>query len=71
MKCAFNPCGEVNHLPIKLTTATSESHFCGLTHLIGYLVQHMSESGLAQAVAVIKTPAGRKALAGYLVERFL
>jgi hypothetical protein len=74
MKCAFNPCGEVNHLPIKLTLPQGEQHFCGYPHLFCVLVHNLdagARAAISQALNAVQSPTGRKALISYLVEKCL
>jgi hypothetical protein len=74
MKCAFNPCGEVNHLPIKLSHSGREDHFCGYAHVLGFLVMHLeanARGAISQALMAAQSPVGRKALISYLVEKCL
>lgn len=78
MKCAFHPCGEVDHLPVKLThqllRGEREDYFCGHAHLLAYLLQMAGESAqlaVTQALLAAQTPEGRKALVAYLVDKVL
>ena len=76
MKCAFNPCPEVDHLPVRLTDDASgiDLRCCNLAHCVGALMQHyglQAEKMVDQASLLLKNPDLRKSGLKYLVERFL
>jgi|GEM_PF-4178533 len=76
MKCAFNECDEEKHLPLTLNNSASGKtfHFCNMAHLFGWLLVGMGQSMehvMHKAIFAAKNPAGRKALASYIVDKFL